>query len=222
MSKYFYLLLISIFQLQSCSKKEVQLALIEIEGIHEIQNHSSVWIFFETNNQDTIAVLNKNNKLLNTHWIFNIDRRLPMKKIVPILEDLQENRNKESMHKKEGMLNYFSYADKIANKISLLYFPTTTFIKNSQKYTDYKEQLSKGKIIELKIENHKIFIAKEPIEKDQLKEYVKTIASRDSIEPIVFLKYRENIPFQDYLSLKTFLQNQGVQVGKTEYIYTVE
>lgn len=223
MKKYFYLtLILSILMLISCSKKEVQLPLIAIEGIHEIQNHSSIWVFFETKNQDTIAVLNKNNKLLNTHWIFNIDRRLPMKKIVPILEDLQENRNKDSMHKKEGMLNYYSYADKISNKMSVFNFLQTFYIKNQQGYETYLEGNLNSKIIEIEIENEVLSMDKKQIAKEELKKYMKDISANDSKVPIILLKYHENISYQNYLSFKAYLAKEGFHVDHTEYIYTVK
>lgn len=218
---YFILFLAIIFQ--SCSKKEVQLPLIEIEGIHEIQNHSAIWVFFEVKSQDTIAILNKNNKLLNTHWIFNIDRRLPMGKVVPILEDLQANRNKDSMHKKEGMLNYFSYADQVANKMSLINFLPTSYLKKEEDYEAFLEEELAKKFVILEIKNTQFLADKMIVDKSELKEYLQKIAESDSLkEPVLLLKYKENLPYQDYLSAKTFLFHEGVQVDKTEYIYTVK
>ena len=93
--KHILYILFSIYLLVSCNKKNIQLPLIEIDGIKEIQNHSSIWIFYKRDKKGTSAVLNKNNKLLNTHWIYNIDRRLTMDKIVPILEEMQANRKKK-------------------------------------------------------------------------------------------------------------------------------
>ena len=110
-----------------CKNKEVELPLISIDGISEIQNHSSIWIFYEQTPNDTLSILNKNNKLLNTNWIYNIDSRLTMDKVVPLLIKMQENRNKKSMHKKEGMLNFFSYANTRNKNISLVMFDTINF-----------------------------------------------------------------------------------------------
>jgi biopolymer transport protein ExbD len=200
----------------------VQLPLIAIEGIHEIQNHSSIWVFYEIKNQDTIAVLNKNNKLLNTHWIFNIDRRLPMKKVIPILEDLQENRNKDSMHKKEGMLNYFSYADMVSNKMSVFNFMQTFYIKNQREYETHLERILNSKIIEIEIENNVLTMDKKSIAKEELKKYIKNVSANDSLNPIISLKYSENISYQNYLSFKAYLTEEGFNIDRTEYIYTVK
>lgn len=221
--KVLYFIPIFLVLFQSCSKKEVQLPLIEIEGIHEIQNHSAIWVFFETKNEDTLAILNKNNKLLNTHWIFNIDRRLPMGKVVPILEDLQANKNKDSMHKKEGMLNYFSYADQVANKMSLLNFLPTNYVKNKEGYTKFMSEESSQKLIILEIKNGDLFEDNKVLDKSDLKGFIEKIMQSDSLkEPILSLKYSNNLSYQDYLSTKAYLFHEGFQVDQTEYIYTVK
>ncbi len=220
---FLYLIPVFLILFQSCSKKEVQLPLIEIEGIHEIQNHSAIWVFFETKNQDTLAILNKNNKLLNTHWIFNIDRRLPMGKVVPILEDLQANRNKDSMHKKEGMLNYFSYADQVANQMSLINFLPTNYLKNKEDYTKFLSEESSQKFVVLEIKNGDFFADHTVLDKTNLKGFIEKMTHTDSLkEPILSLKYSKNLSYQDYLSTKAFLFYEGFQVDQTEYIYTVK
>lgn len=221
--RFYYFILIFLLFFQSCSKKEVLLPLITMEGIHEIQNHSSIWIFFEIEKQDTLAVLNKNNKLLNTHWILNIDKRLPMGKIVPILEDLQKNRNKDSMHKKEGMLNYFSYADQVTNKISLLNFLSTFYVKNENDFNYLFEEPLNKRLITLEIDKDHFILDKKSFDKNKLKESLENFTKKDSLqEPVLILKYEENLSYQDYLSAKAFLSNEGFPLDKTEYIYTIK
>jgi len=221
--QFYYFIPIFLLLFQSCSKKEVLLPLISIEGIHEIQNHSSIWVFFEIENQDTLAILNKNNKLLNTHWIFNIDKRLPMGKIVPILEDLQKSRNKDSMHKKEGMLNYFSYADQVTNKMSLLNFLSTLYLKNEDDFNNLINEPLKNRLITLEIDGNNFILNKKSLDKIKLKENLDILTENDSIqEPILVLKYRDNLSYQDYLSAKTYLFHEGFPVDKTEYIYTIK
>lgn len=206
--------------LQSCSNKEVQLPTIKIEGIHEIQNHSSIWIFFETVNQDTIAVLNKNNKLINTHWIFNIDKRLSMHKIVPLLQKMQENRNKDSMHKKEGMLNYFSFADLASNNISLIEFNQTTFISSTQEYRNFIEKIMESQIIELEIQNGKLYINHSEIEPNlMVQEINKLKSSNVSTQPQIILTYHKNTSFQNYLHIKALLFKEELTVNNTEFIF---
>lgn len=122
--------------LSGCGKKELLLPLVAVDGISETQNHSSIWMFYSTTESDTLAVLNKNNKLLNTNWIYNIDRRLQMKHIIPHLESLQANREKPSVHKKEGMENFFSFANIENERISLVPFSQIVFVKHSESLDD--------------------------------------------------------------------------------------
>ena len=220
MKKYFYIYVIALFLFSSCAKKEVQLPLINVIGIDEIQNHSSIWVFFKIKNQDTLAVLNKNNKLINTHWIYNIDKRLTMKKVVPILLEMQENRNKDSMHKKEGMFNYFSYANVTSNKISLLNFDNTTFIFSKIDDKNIFENLPKKSILKLDILSNKLLLNESKIKASQLIQKIETIQSSDTLANYeMIIKYNENISYQNYLSVKALLSKTNLKVHPTEYIY---
>ncbi|MCF6297426.1 MAG: hypothetical protein L3J08_05500 [Flavobacteriaceae bacterium] len=207
----------------SCVKKEVQLPIIEIEGIHEIQNHSSIWIFFETDKQDTLAVLNKNNKLLNTHWIYNIDKRLPMHKIVPLLQKMQKNRNKDSMHKKEGMLNYFSYADIASNNVSLIDFNPIKFISSKKESENSLKNLSENLTLKLEIRENGLILNQLEIKTDQLIQKINNFIINDSLpKPKILLSYNGNISYQNYLSTKAILSKAKIEVNQTEYIFNLK
>jgi hypothetical protein len=89
MKNIFILLILSIF-LFNCNKKTVKLPVNIIKGIQDtIYNNSKIWIFYESKNKDTIALLNRNNKLVNTHYIFNIDKRLKLKHLIKDLNKIQ-------------------------------------------------------------------------------------------------------------------------------------
>ena len=111
------LFLLITFFILGCSKKEINIPTLDTPGIQEIQNHSQVWLFFEVKNNDTIVDVNRKNTISTTHWIFNIDKKLPLKTIIPSLIDLQD-KHANSFHSKKGMHNYFSYSDTISKKLS--------------------------------------------------------------------------------------------------------
>ena len=212
-----------LFLIIGCNKKNVQLPLIEIDGIKEIQNHSSIWVFYKVDKDGTSAVLNKNNKLLNTHWIYNIDRRLTMDKIIPILEEMQANRNKESMHKKEGMLNYFSYANVALENISLLKFDTIIFMNQEKNIEAPYISNKKNLIIPLEIGNDMHLIDQKRIDPSELPYRLKKILSKDSLSSTkIILHYPENLTYQNYLSVKAMLSELRLEVDKNEYIYTIK
>lgn len=87
-----------------------------------------------------------------------MDKRLSMHKVVPLLQKMQENRNRDSMDKKEGMLNYFSYADPASNNILLIEFNQTTLITSTEEYRNFLEKITESQIIELEIQNGKLYI----------------------------------------------------------------
>ncbi len=214
---------LSLFFVLSCTDKAVQLPKISVEGISEIHNHSSIWIFFEVQGKDTLAVLNKNNKILNTHWIFNIDRRLPMKLVIPHLQKMQKNKNKDSMHKKEGMLNYFSYANTKNKNISLINFNPTTYIKYNSKNSDIEVISFNNEFIEIDIQNDQIILNKNAVKLAELSEFIDILELKDTIEsPKIILKYSENTTYQNYLNAKVHIQNQNISIEPEEYIYSVK
>ncbi|MEL4455562.1 hypothetical protein [Lutimonas vermicola] len=207
----------------NCQKKTVQLPLIDIPGISEIQNHSSIWVFMEANNGVTTARLNKNNKILNTHWIFNIDRRLPMKEVVPILIEMQENRNKDSMHKKEGMNNYFSYADISSEKVSLAPFTQINFKFNNDQ-DDFLDSINESSCsVLVKIEDQSIKINDKVIDQETLESIIKEQKTCKNYEELkVILAYDDQTLFQNYLQTKVFLIHKEILCDSIEYLYTVK
>ncbi len=224
MQKNYYLLtIIFLLFLSSCTDKNVQLPKIDLKGIPQIHNHSSIWVFYEIKNQDTIAVVNKNNKIMNTNWIFNIDKRLTMEKVFPILTELQINKNKPSMHKKEGSLNYFSYADISSNHISVLNFNPTAFIFTSEEYQNILVNTPNIKTVELEIKNDYLILNKEKINAVQLLQKIKKLKLNDTLNSLkIFLRYNENTTYQSYLKTKAFLNKIDIQIDSTEYIYSLK
>lgn len=217
-----YLLIMGLL-FSGCKKKEVQLPLIGTPGISEIQNHSSIWVFLETENGQSRAHLNKNNKILNTHWIFNIDRRLRMIDIVPILIEMQENRNKDSMHKKEGMLNYFSYADTSSKKISLTPFEATTF-KILGSSINIKEQIPKTPCTAvLEILEGEVYLDGKRIPIGSVAERLKEDPSCDvDLSQKVILLYTDHTLYQDYLQTRVYLHQNKIACDSIEYLYSVK
>ncbi|MEN8186222.1 MAG: hypothetical protein ABFR05_03720 [Bacteroidota bacterium] len=211
--KFILLLLI----ISSCSNKNVQLPKLGEKGITEIYNTSKIWFFFNIENNDTIAVINKSNKITNTNLIFNIDKRLPLKIVIPEVYKIQEKLKEKSIHKTEGMRNYFSYADTVSKTFSLLDFTSTEYIFDKDKfdknYNQIKEDSTKTPVIlNIKINNS-----------DYLIPELKTKFDYDSIRNIILvLKFDGDLPYQEYLSVKAKLYNSDFPVEKSEYIYNEE
>jgi hypothetical protein len=209
--------------LSHCKKKEVMLPVIPIDGIEQTENHSSIWIFLELSEGDTLAILNKNNKLINTNWIFNVDRRLKMKHVIPHLETLQRDRNKDSMHKKEGMSNFFSYADTKNERISLVEFPEQKFVLKSDTEVFMDRAPDSICRIPLQLEEDLIMVNGNKYRFDEMTRIGEILESCDSIsQPRFQLQYGPELTFQQYLSARASLASSDLPVDNTELIHTLK
>lgn len=223
MKKYSFLLLLILGLATGCKEQAVHLPLIDIPGISEIQNHSSIWVFKEVENNVPTARLNKNNKILNTHWIFNIDKDLPMTEVVPVLIKMQENRNKDSMHKKEGMINYFSYADTASKQISLIPFSDKNYLVQDRETIFSKLSTVDSCTLTIEIINNSVKINGKIILLDELATVIKKMDEcQEETGPAISLVYDDRVSYQDYLHTKVYLYDHGIDCDSVEYMYTVK
>ena len=119
--KYFALSIICL--LFSCGKKQdVLLPKSNITIVKDVQDHSPIYIFFKVNGKDTIADFNRKSTIISTNWIFNIDKRLPLKFVIPQVIKMQEKKRADSAHKNENAENYYSYADSVAKNLAFVPF----------------------------------------------------------------------------------------------------
>ena len=132
-----YLSLLFVVFLFSCGeKKDVLLPKANVSIGKDVQDHSPIYIFFKTEGEDTIAEVNRKNSIISTNWIFNIDKRLPLKLVIPEVIKLQEKKRGDSAHKNEKAENYYSYADSIGKNLAFLPFTEVYYkIENVSKNT---------------------------------------------------------------------------------------
>ena len=98
-----YFTLIIAFLLFSCGKKEdVLLPKSNVTIVKNVEDHSPIYIFFKTVGKDTIADVNRKNSIISTNWILNIDKRLPLKLVIPQVIKLQEKKRADDAHKNEN------------------------------------------------------------------------------------------------------------------------
>ena len=214
--KYFSLFIICL--LFSCGKKEdVLLPKSNVTIVKDVEDLSPIYIFFKTEGKDTIADVNRKSSIISTNWIFNIDKRLPLKFVIPEVMKLQEKKRADSAHKNENAENYYSYADsigknlafipftkvyykmEIANNRSQLYFKKNGMIQYSGRKTYDFPKNDLPKFLDSLIINPKAEI-KFSYDKNmtfgtyiQCKILVKTIA--DKKIPFVFINQEEEFVF---------------------------
>jgi hypothetical protein len=224
MKKLFLILPFVIF---SCTKQTVKIPTLNVKGLQEIHNHSQVWFFFDIKNNDTIANLNRKNTISTTHWIFNIDNRLPLKTIIPSIIKLQD-KHANSLHSKEGMHNYFSYADTISDKLSFYEFDKTVFktdstlskyyIKNnSEIYKNYNN-------INLTMNPNNTWINDAKMENGEFKSTLLEFIdfSSEGKQTMLHLNFNQNLLYKDYLAYRTMLRTilaPHILINNFEFIF---
>ena len=146
-----------------------------------------------------------------------------MDKVVPLLIKMQENRNKKSMHKKEGMLNFFSYANTRNKNISLVMFDTINFRHIDHFEKNGKPKKPDEKTIHIEIKNHNITIDKRLTNTSLLMNELNTLIDKDTLSKLkIILNYPDNLTFQNYLTVKAYLARTNIDVDKNEYIYSIK
>ena len=224
--KKLLVLLIFIFIL-SCAKKEVKLPVLAEKGIQELHNHSQVWFFFEIENKDAVAIVNRKNTISTTHWIFNIDKRLPLKAIIPSIIKLQY-KHANSMHSEKGMHDYFSYSDTVSKKLSFIEFDGVIFKTDNRLSKNFIEENSSDYInyynINLVFYQNNIWINDVKIDKSNFKSALLAILANSSEgkQPMMHLNFSQNLLYQDYLFYRTMIHDIDTKknlVNQNEFIF---
>ncbi len=178
----------------SCKKKQVHLPKVPLNGLENMENHSAIWIF-ENNGK---ADLNQNNRITSTHWLFHIDKTLPLKEVVPTLKELLIKHNKKSPHKVEGMNNYISYVNSLNDKLSFYSF-------DSIKYRIIKKDTLP--FYGINSDTVMVFI--------QNPELIKVDTNKINI-----FAFSENVSLQDYMQVKAKTDSLIHHISTIEYIFS--
>ncbi len=221
MERFKVLMIFLLLLTLGCQKKEVILPTLGITGIQDtIYDNSKIWIFFEVEGNDTIAKLNKNNSVANTHWIFNIDKRLSLKHVIPKIQQLQIKKAKPSMHDNGKLMHsYYSYVDTAAQKLSFVLFDSVKYITDNHLKL---EQISKDSIFDHLILDYNkkgIFIAGKEVEMHNLKSQLEKNIITSKLK--IHLSFDKELSYQNYIHLKALLshlENDSIIKAKEEYI----
>ena len=205
----------------SCTKKNVKLPVLNVNGIQDtIYDNSQIWIFLKLQNGDTIAELNRRNSISTTNWIYNIDKRLPMHQVVPHLKKLIEKREKPAMHPKdEDDTNYFSYVDSGSNTLSTVQFDVINYVTDKTIDKTKFENDSLTKHVFVNYSKKGISVNDSTIVLSQFNNYLNK--QPDTITLKLHLSFDKHLIYQNYLHLKAILQNiknGSISIDKDEYV----
>lgn len=205
-----YFSLIVLFILFSCGNKEdILLPKATTTIVKNVEDHSPIYIFFRTNGKDTLAEVNRKNSIISTNWIFNIDKRLPLRLVIPEVMKLQQKKREEKAHKNEKAQNYYSYADTIGKNLAFIPF-TNVY---------YKLEKPKSGIVFFFTKNNVVLVDNIRVKKEELLAYLNKVPS-DKPNIYVFC-FDKDLSFGSYIQYKIFLQSLKFSKLKQEleYIY---
>lgn len=221
-------LVFSVLLFVSCKKEDVQLPKANVSVLKELTDHSPIYMFYEIDGKDTIAKVNKNNSISTTNWVFNIDKRLTLDKVIPQIKLLQEKK-KRSSHKKEGAINVFSYADSIGKNLAFLPFTDVQFKfdkdfskffikKHAEAYMPYHNFTVNFN------KDNKITVDGNDIEREELVFFLKDFSEfmSEGKTTILHLNFDKNLTYGEYLENKVLvwqLNSSLIQISSYEFIY---
>jgi hypothetical protein len=204
-----YLSLGLLFLLLSCAKKEaVLLPKSDVTVISDVEDHSPICIFFRTKAKDTLVEVNRNNAIVSTNWILNIDKRLPLRVLVPAVMKLQEKKRNAVAHKNEAAQNYYSYADSIHKNMAFLLF--------TEVY--YKLEKPKSGVVVYFDKNNEITVNDVAVKRNDLQHYLADF-------PISFPNefqfcFAKNMNYGNYIQNEIFVQSLKITADKKEeFVY---
>ncbi|GAA3769191.1 hypothetical protein [Flavobacterium ginsengiterrae] len=209
-----YLSLIIALLLFSCgNKQDVLLPKSNVSIVKDVQDHSPIYIFFKVEGKDTLAELNRKSAIISTNWILNIDKRLPLKLVIPQVMKMQEKKRSEKMHQNEESENYYSYADSVGKNLAFL--PFTKVFYKMEKPTEnvgFIFHFRKGN--DLVVLNNNSEVKKT----DLLKEFSRIDLAINSQLIFVFDK---NMSYEEYIQNKILVHDLDTFSDKVplEFIY---
>lgn len=208
-----YFILIIAFLLFSCGKKEdVLLPKSNVSIVKDVQDHSPIYLFFKVEGKDTIADLNRKSAIISTNWIFNIDKRLPLKKVIPEVIKMQEKKRNEKMHQNEESENYYSYADSIGKNLAFLPFTKVFYKMEKPTVGSFVVYFSKGK--------KRVFMGNQEIKISEILKQFYSIKF-ERVPDLVFL-FDKNMSYEEYIQYKILLQKEvtyNLDKLPVEYIF---
>jgi hypothetical protein len=192
-----YLSLVILFLILSCGNKEdILLPKSNVTVVSDVKDHSPIYIFFRVNGKDTLAEVNRKNSIITTNWILNIDKRLPLKLVIPEVMKLQDKKRKEKAHKNEKAENYYAYADSIGKNMAFSPF--------TKVYYTIGKPTEGNMIIHFKKENNLVLINGLDINKRELLKHL--YRADQAIQPKIVLLFDKNMSFNEYLQNKILIR----------------
>jgi len=203
-------LLVLLF-LFSCQNKEVVLPQANETVVADMKDYSPIYFFFKTEEKDTLIEVNRSKSISSTNWFFNIDKRLPLRKVILEIKKLQDKKT-STINKSLKSENYFTYTDTV--KKTMAFFPFTK--------VKYKLEKPDFNVIYFYLDRNDLVHFKEEVfSKNELQTF---LDSKPVPASSVVFAYDKGMSFGKYIQYQFFVKHliapKGMTINtKKEYIY---
>ena len=199
-----------LFLFFSCQNKEVLLSQANETVVAEVKDYSPIYFFFKTEEKDTLIEINTKNSNSSTNRLFNIDKRLSLRKVVLEIKKIQVN--KEGIIQNKTLESYFAYADTVRKSVAYLPFTKVKFKLKKPDFNVVYFYLDRNDLVHFK---------DEVFSKSELQAFLdnQTVSALS----IVFA-YDKGMSFGKYIQYQFFVKQlvapKGIAINSnTEYIY---
>lgn len=227
--RYFYIFII--LCLFNCNNERVlQLPEVENAEVSEVLDVSPAYIFYDETQPDS-TLLNRNNLIITTNWLLNIDKRLTLRQAMPHIKFLQDKKRNAEMHKNEEAKNYFTCNDTGIGNLGFIEFTYVNY-SSSNKKNDFtvtevidnlnlkmKDSSSRvnlldkflrrpdtTQIFEIKFDlKNVVYFGNTKISRDIFLDYFSFFIQENKMTDFftVQLYFNKRLSFQDYISIKS-------------------
>lgn len=209
-----YFSLIVVLFLTSCGNKEdILLPKSGTTVISDVQDHSPIYIFFRIKEKDTLAEVNRKNSIITTNWILNIDKRLPLRLVIPEVMKLQDKKRKDKAHQNEKAENYYSYADSIGKNMAFVPFTKINYSIGKPKSNDF--------VISFKKAHDLVWLNGRAVKKSDLLQEIFSL--RFIIRPRIVIQFDKNMSYGEYIQNKILIRKFDLYsvnpIAPIEFIY---
>ena len=192
-----------LFVLFSCQNKEVLLPQANETVVADVKDHSPIYFFFKTEKKDTLIEIKESNSISAVNRLFNIDKRLPLRRVVLEIKKLQAGKRVE---------NYFAYTDTVKKTSVFLPFTKVKYKLEKPDFNVAYFYLDRNDLVHF---NDEVF------SKSELQAFLDKQSFPAS--SIVFA-YDKGMSFGKYIQYQFFVKHliapKGISVNsKKEYIY---
>lgn len=199
--------------LVSCQEQKVFVPQSDISLQTEVTNFTPVtFLYQEKDNNPQIEVKDKG-IITQTEWIFEVDKRLPLKLVIPEIQRLQDKKIKKAEGK--VLSNYYTYMDTLTKQVAYMPFTQVSYQDASLQMEQNAEK------VDVKVTREGLlFVNEKLLEKQTIAEYLQENFPLNQVT--IYLAFDENLTFNKYLQTKLNLakiKQENVRISTIEVVY---